>query len=191
MELIIGMLLAGGCVAFGAWAVRRRRALARTASPPLLPEAVGRSLEDPCEGDVVGCDGVDWIVTGAALLTDGSVRWSECRLDDAGREAWLMVHPADPDAVLLGERVPDLGTGTRPSDSLDHKGKVLKLERFGRAKVIVEGNLDDVFRAGECGYWNYSCAGDVRVWFRESNSAWSYFAGRCVRRHLVTFLPGS
>jgi len=189
MELILALLLGGGCVAVGGWALRRRR---RRRQPVVSEESLGRGLDDLRPDDVLTHDGGDWMVSGVAQLMEAGVTWIECRLEDASREGWIVVHPGDADAALVGERVADFAVaGDRPSDSLDHQGKVFRLERFGRATVEVTGELDGRYGQGECGYWNYRRPGDGRVWFRQSGESWSYFSGRRVPRHLIGFLPGS
>lgn len=192
MELIIALLLGGGCFALGRWALKRRAA-ARQAAPPLVDApAVDRGLDELQPGDVLTHEGADYLVTGVARLTEADVGWIECRLEDAGQEAWVIVHAGDPDGVVVGHRVADLVVaGDRPSESLDHRGEVFRLESHGRASAEVSGELERGLAPGECRYWNYRRPGDGRVWLRRVEERWVAFAGARTRRHLVGFLPGS
>lgn len=192
MELIVALLLGGGCVALGRWALKRRAAARQAAPPSSEASAVDRGLDELEPGDVLTHDGADYLVTGVARLTESDERWIECRLEDAGREAWIVVHPRDPDGAVVGRRVTDLVVaGDRPSESLDHGGEVFRLERHGRAGVEVSGELEQGLVPGECRYWNYRRPGDGRVWMRRVEERWVAFAGARTRRHLVGFLPGS
>ena len=193
MVLILALLVGGGCVALGAWAIRRKQSGARTEDATAA--AVGRTLADLVPNDVVTHDVVDWMVAGVASLSEGAEHWIEGRLEDASREGWIVVNGADTDAVLVGERVDDLVVGENPSESLDHRGDVFKLERHGQAQVVaVEGDVARVYTASgeiDCHYWYYQRPGDARIWLRHVGNARHHFAGRRVARHLVGFLPGS
>ena len=150
MELILAVLVGGGCIALGRWAIRRQRSVAQRASRAPSAEELDRGLEDLRPGDVVTHDGADYIVAGVARLTEGSDSWLECRLEDVAREAWIVIHPIDPDAVIVGERVTDMEVaGERPSESVDHQGQVFRLERHGRASVETDGDLGEGLRLGE------------------------------------------
>jgi hypothetical protein len=192
MELILALLIGGGCVALGAWAIRRKQSEARTET---AAAAANRTLADLVPQDVITHDGIDWMVAGVASLSEGAEHWIEGRLEDAAREGWIVVNASDPDKVLFGERVDDLVVGENPSESLDHRGDVFKLERHGQAQVVaVEGDVARVYAASgdiDCRYWYYQRPGDARIWIRHVGAGRHHFAGRRVARHLVGFLPGS
>ena len=193
MDLILALLIGGGCVALGSWAIRRKQAEATAAAPSSARQA--RSLADLLPRDVVSHDGVDWVVSGVASLTEAADHWVEARLSDGGKDAWLVVSSGDPDAALMGQKVGDLVAGDSPSESLEYDGEVYKRECHGAAQVAaVEGDVAAVYAASgdiECGYWLYRRPGAARVWLRRVGDRWSCFAGARVARHLIGFLPGS
>lgn len=189
MELILALLVGGGCVAFGSWALKRRR---RASRPPETETRVSRTLAELIPEDVVTHDAADWMVAGVASFSEGPEHWIEARLEDGAREAWLVVSASDPDAVLFGERVDDLIVGETPSESVDHRGDVFRLERHGQASVVsVEGDVASTYTAGQVRYWNYRRPGDRRIWLRHVGETWLRMAGSRVARHLLGFLPGS
>lgn len=192
MELILALIVGGGCAAWGAIALRRRRKKSAGAEPPVRPPPgdLDRGLESLRPDDVINIDHVDWIVVGVADLSDGATRWQESRLVDGDRVRWLVVDSRSPDSAAVGERCEDLLHGGPPSESLEHEGKVYRLARHGQVKITVTGDAG-AFPGNESGFWDYSRPGDGRLWLRGGEGSMFSFAGRSVRRHLVTFLPGS
>jgi hypothetical protein len=188
MEILLAVLI-GGCAVAGVYALRRRRRRSRgeAATPPPVQE---RGLGELRPDDVVIVDGRDWIVKGVARLTEGLDSWIEARLADGGEERWLIVRPDDPDAVLYGTPGADPGVGENPSESLDDRGKVLRLRRHGRAEVKPTGDLGDHFPEGECGYWDYDRPGEDCAWIRGGGQRWIYVFGDRIGRHMTRFLPG-
>jgi hypothetical protein len=199
MEILLAVLVGSGCAALGAWLIRRRRrgGGAGTGDPasdaPAAPEnlaAPARGLGEARPDDVLIHEGRDWIVVGAARLTEGMDAWTECRLEDGDEERWMVFRPDDGDVVLLGVAAPDPGVGDRPSEALEREGLVYRLARFGRASASVTGAAGSLAE-GELGYWDYERPGDHRAWIRGSGERWLYVFGVRVARHLIRFLPGS
>lgn len=194
MEILFGIVVGGGCVALGLWAMARRRGKrARAAAEdPIAPEqaVAARGLEQIQPDDVVTSGHDDWVVLGVARLQETGATWWECRLDDAGRESWLIVDPRDPDGVILGAETADPGIGDHPSEAVEHGGRVFRLERLGRARVVGAGDVGPLHAAAECSYWTYRRVGDDRLWLRRGSGAIACFVGERVPRHLVSVLPG-
>lgn len=193
MEILLAVLI-GGCAAAGVYALRRRRrrSKAEASSSAAAPSSAHeRGLGELQPDDIVIVDDRDWIVTGVVRLTEGLDSWIEARLVDGGEERWLIVRPDDPDAVLYGTPGSDPGVGQTPSESLDDRGRVLRLRRHGRAEVKLEGDLGDHFPEGECGYWDYDRPGEDCAWIRGSGQRWLYVFGDRIGRHMTRFLPGS
>jgi len=200
MEILLAVLIGGGCAAVGAWFVKRRRAAlaAGADAPAQLPaSSEGRDLSAALPGDVVIHEGRDWIVAGRARVAEGMDTWLECRLVDGEAERWMVVVDGsdeldDADSrncVLLGRSVPDPGVGASPSESVEQDGLVYRLSRHGQSRAEVEGELSPLV-AGRWGHWLYERPGDRVAWFRSCGERWLYVFGQRVGLHMLRFLPG-
>lgn len=201
MELIIAALILGGCAVGAALGVRkhRKKAAAVSEAAPAarqLAERTEITIEQLRPDDVVMVEGTDYIVAGVARVSadEPDAPWVlECRLDDAGQEAWLVVRRERASScVLYGKRVEQLAVGDPPSELLDYQGEVFRLKRRGQvALTSTEGDLGPGFPADKCRYWEYQQPGSGRLWLRRGGGEPLVFVGQRVRRHLVTVLPGS
>jgi hypothetical protein len=197
MEIVVAVLLAAGCATLGAVATKRfwRRRASRKAEQSLLPsEPAGlRELEDLQPDDVLLHEDADLVVTGVACLRERDSAWTECRLEDADREYWVRVDPADGEGAVVGRRTCSPTLARVPSDSIDHEGKIYRLAKAGQAWVTATGRLGDGLPLGDCWYWDYTRPGADRLWIRRGGieGPFSCFVGQRVARHLLSILPGS
>jgi len=196
MEVLAAVLLAGACAGLATLAMRWRARRGRAATTAAEAAAGGgEPARDQLEGlrleDLVLYEGLELRVAGLACCEERELQWREVRLVDGDVERWLLVRPQDPDAALVGERIPDLGLGPQPSEALEHAGKVYQLDRCGRAQVSGEGDLAGVLTDAGCAYWDYRRPGPDRLWIRHGLQGTVSFRGQRVGRHLLCVLPGS
>ena len=201
MEIIIAVALASTIAAAAgyAWRRKKRRASGEAGGPgdpgaaPQLPERAEPGLDNLRPDDVVMVEGRDFIVAGVAEVDEPSAPYSrECRLDDAGDEAWMVVcgGPGS-EWVLYGSRV-QMTVTNPPSELLDHDGEVFRMEHRGQLSYRkVTGDMGDL-PAGKCNYWEYVQPGSDRLWLRHGGGdQFMVVVGQRLRRHLVSVLPGS
>ena len=201
MEIFIAVALASGIAAAAGYVWRRRKKskageaggdqeTAAADVPPQLPERAEAGLDNLRPDDVVMVEGRDFIVAGVARVAEPAAPYSrECRLDDAGDEAWLVVCGGDK-WVLYGSRV-ELTVSNPPSELLDYQGKVFRLEHRGQVTFAkVAGDMGEL-PTDQCGYWEYTQPGSDRLWLRKGGDRFWAFVGQRLRAHEVTVLPGS
>lgn len=199
MEIIIAAALVSGIAAAAGYVWRRRKQRASgnagegddgAPTPAQLPERTEAGLANLRPDDVVMVEGRDFIVAGVARVAEPSAPFSrECRLDDAGHEAWLVV--AGTKWVLYGSRV-EMAVSNPPSELLDHQGEVFRMEHRGQVTFAeVTGDLGEM-PTDRCDYWEYVQPGSDRLWLRRGGGdQFLVFVGQRLRQHLVTVLPGS
>lgn len=202
MEIFIAVALASGIAAAAGYVWRRRKknkaadaggegAPDVSDAPPQLPERTEPGLDNLRPDDVVMVEGRDFIVAGVARVAEPAAPYSrECRLDDAGDEAWLVVCGGSR-WVLYGNRV-ELTVSNPPSELLDHQGEVYRMEHRGQVTFAgVAGEMGEL-PTDKCGYWEYTRPGADRLWLRKGGGdRFLVFVGQRLQRHLVTVLPGS
>ncbi|MCC6746643.1 MAG: DUF4178 domain-containing protein [Deltaproteobacteria bacterium] len=188
MEVLVAMLLAGGCLSLGVHLARRRgRGGTQVQAVAVVAEPSEPSLAALKPEDVLVLDGRDLIVKGVAVLRDGTRHWCEVRADDGSGESWVVVHAEDQDGALVGRLVAGLVAAGEPPEMLEHEGAVYRLQRSGHAEVEVAGAVG--FSAGEGAYWEYARVGASRIWIRRFGRYYRCFAGERVARHLFEILP--
>jgi hypothetical protein len=189
MEILVAVLVLGGVAALASYGMRRRRA-ARQA--PALPLSEPRRLDQLRPGDVALLDGQDLLVCGVARLSRPGATWQELRLEDGGRERWMVVPGEEAAGVLVGQRIEGLPLTDPPSELLEHQQQVYRLHSRGTAEVLsLEGDLGPGFPGDRLRHWEYRCPGAGRLWLRDGEQGLVAFAGRKVPRPLVSALPGS
>jgi len=196
MEVLLALLVAGGCAALGTLALaahrrQRRGAVASSAGPGAAgsePGCEARELDELRAGDVVLHDSLDLFVTGGVRLDEREVTWIEHRLQDEGQPRWLVVRATDLEHALLGAPI-ELELGAEPSECVEHERKVYRLERCGQALASCSGETPPL-QDGECRFWDYARPGADRLWVREQGQVRCCVAGQRVRRHLLCVLPG-
>ncbi len=200
MEILIAVALASGIAAAAGYVWRKRKKGKAAAAggegggadaPKQLPERTDPGLDDLRPDDVIMVEGRDFIVAGVARVAEPSAPYSrECRLDDAGDEAWLVVCGSDAAWVLYGSPV-EMTVSDPPSELLDHHGEVFRMEHRGQLTYAeVTGDMGDL-PTDKCSYWEYTQPGADRLWLRRAGARFLVFVGQRLRGHEVTVLPGS
>jgi hypothetical protein len=199
MEALLALLVASGCIGLSLSLYHRRRHGARShqateveptrripQSPP--PE---RGLDHLELADVLLFDGADLLVVGLARFSEGASSWVECLIDHDGQERWLVLRDDDPDFLRLGQPVSDPGFGGHPSEAIELEGQIFDLQRRGQVTISSQGRFLDAPPLTQAQYWDYRRPGSDRLWVRSVGETWIFVRGQQIKRHLVTFLPGS
>ncbi|MCA9667266.1 MAG: DUF4178 domain-containing protein [Myxococcales bacterium] len=190
--LLLAGLLASGLGSLALYARRRKRQRqqhdsAEQARADVLSEP--RDVDQARPGDVVVLDEGDSLVQGVVRFGEGARSWIECRLLDVSVERWIVVRPDDSSGLVVGERIDGLPLRGEPPEAIDHDGRIYQLERYGEARIEVEGDAGG-YAVGELEFWDYRCTGSERLWIRRSGNAFRSFAGRRDPRHMIEFIPG-
>lgn len=190
--LLLAGLLASGIGSLALYARRRRRqreqhAAADEARADRSSEP--RDVDQARPGDVIVLDEGDALVQGVVRFGEGPHHWLECRLLDVDIERWLVVRPDDRSGLIVGQRVDGLVLRGEPPEAIDHDGRIYNLERYGEARVQVQGDTGG-YGVGELEFWDYRCAGSERLWIRRVGGGFRSFAGRRDPRHMIEFIPG-
>ncbi len=198
MEILIAVALFSGIAAAAGYAWKRKkkkdagdpRADDETGARALLPERTEATLENLRPDDVLMVEGRDFIVVGVARVAEPQAPYTrECRLDDAGDEASLVVCSGS-SWVLYGEPV-NLSVSSPPSELLDYKGEVFRMEHRGQLTFAEATGDMGPLPTDKCDYWEYVQPGADRLWLRRRGDQLLVFVGQRLRQHEVTVLPGS
>lgn len=197
MEILIAVALVSGIAAAAGYVWKKKKkgkaaAAADDTGEPnaLLPERTEATLENLRPDDVIMVEGRDFIVAGVARVAESQAPYTrECRLDDAGDEASLVVCSGSR-WVLYGSPV-TMNVSSPPTELLDHQGEVFRMEHRGQLTFAeVTGDMGPL-PTDTCDYWEYVQPGADRLWLRRQGDQLLVFVGQRLRQHEVTVLPGS
>ena len=189
---LAALVICGGATAVLALAHQWKRHKVAMRQLAQSSDVEERDLDRLRPGDVLVCDGRDYLVDGVAECRDGTRRWWEARLSDAGAEAWVVVEKSPPAWLLLGTPNDRPAPEGDPSSQLDRGTKIFSLDRRGTAKVNPVGDMGENYPVKSMDYARYKRAGNDRVWLRraDDDAAWLTVEGEKIPRHMVTLLPG-
>ena len=172
--------------------VQRRRNLAKAAGPrrrvdPLADEP---DVYDPHEigvGDVITYAGIDHVVRGTIVLTEGGMTWREHLLDGSTGRRWLTVEDdeGDLEMTLWMRRE---GTNLEPGGDVVLDDRVHRQIERGRAEYTAEGTTGTP-PSGTVDYADYATADKTGLIAFERwapTQGWEVSTGRAVSRGELT-----
>lgn len=201
--IAILMLIAvvGGRMVMTQW----RRQLPDGPEPPALPGAgddklLTRTVSDLRPGDVVTCEGTDFLVEGVVSYEEEGHRWNAGRLVDGANVRWLVVGLERGGALTLRllADAPDVDVTDRPPEVLVTDEARYELDRRGTATATARGQTGLSLRA-QAGagaverirWWLYDTPGADTLLVEQWGETLRVLRGSKVSPALVELIPGS
>lgn len=201
IAILVLVAVMGGRMVLTQW----RRELPAGPEQPALPGAGGdklltRTVRDLRPGDVVTCEGRDFLVEGVVEYDEEGHRWNAGRLVDGADERWLVVGLERGGALTLRllADAPDVDVTDRPPEALVSEGTRYGLDRRGTATAQVRGqsglNLRAQAGAGaveRIRWWLYDTPSADTMLVEQWGDTMRVLRGRKVSQALVELIPGS
>lgn len=189
-ELLLALLVIA-VVALVVVLVMRGREGSRTSTPGRVdPLANQPDVYDPHKigvGDIVTYAGIDHVVRGTIVLSEGGVTWREHLLDGSTGRRWLTVED-DEGELEMTLWMRREGTGLTPDGDVILDDKVHRQIERGRATYTAEGTTGTP-PSGTVDYADYATAdGTGMIAFERwaPTQSWEVSTGRAVSRGELT-----
>ncbi|MDN5914728.1 MAG: DUF4178 domain-containing protein [Pseudonocardia sp.] len=186
IEILIGVVVVVALVAVLVLVVRARSSASETTPGRVDPLADGPGLYDPHRigvGDVVTYAGVDHVVRGTLVLTEGGAQWREHLLDGSTGRRWLSVED-DEGELEMTLWMRREGTGLTPDGDVVLDDRVHRRIERGRASFTAEGTTG-TGASGTVDYADYATADETGLLAFERwapTQSWEVSTGRSISR---------
>jgi uncharacterized protein DUF4178 len=190
-ELLLALLVIAVLALVVVLVLRRRQEASRTSRPGRVdPLANEPDIYDPHKigvGDIVTYAGIDHVVRGTIVLTEGGMTWREHLLDGSTGRRWLTVED-DEGELEMTLWMRREGTGLTPDGDVILDDKVHRQIERGRASYTAEGTTGTP-PSGTVDYADYATAdGTGMIAFERwaATQSWEVSTGRAVSRGELT-----
>jgi hypothetical protein len=190
-ELLLALLVIAAVALVVVLVLRwRQQSRRKTPSGRVDPLANQPDLYDPHKigvGDIITYAGIDHVVRGSILLSEGGMTWREHLLDGSTGRRWLTVED-DEGELEMTLWMRREGTGLTPDGDVILDDKVHRQIERGRATYTAEGTTGTP-PSGTVDYADYATAdGTGMIAFERwaATQSWEVSTGRSVSRGELT-----